>query len=58
MRLLTDNPIISLLKITATQNEAALIYHSVRGLYFLAVIFAATALLSLILNILQRHYLC
>ena len=28
-------------KTTATQNEVALSYHSVRGLYFLAVIFAA-----------------
>ena len=27
---------------TATQNEVALTYHSVRGLHFLAVVFAAT----------------
>ena len=31
-----------LTKITAAQNEVALSYHKVRGLYFLAVIFAAT----------------
>ena len=29
-------------KITATQNEVTLSYYEVRGLYFLAVIFAAT----------------
>ena len=29
-------------KIIAMQNEGALSYHGVRGLYFLAVIFAAT----------------
>ena len=29
-------------KTTAAQNEVALSYHKVRGLYFLAVIFAAT----------------
>ena len=29
-------------KITAAENEATLTYHKVRGLYFLAVIFAAT----------------
>ena len=29
-------------KITATQNEVALNYCNMRGLYFLAVIFAAT----------------
>ena len=31
-----------LTKITATQNEDAISYHTVRGLYFLAVVFAAT----------------
>ena len=31
-----------LTKITAAQNEVALSYHKVRGLCFLAVIFAAT----------------
>ena len=31
-----------LTKITAAQNEAALSYHSVRRLYFLAVAFTAT----------------
>ena len=29
-------------KITASQNEDALSYHRVRGLYFLAVVFVAT----------------
>ena len=33
---------ILLIKTTAAQNEVALTYHRVRGLYFLAVIFAAT----------------
>ena len=31
-----------LTKITAAQSEVKLIYHRVRGLYFLTVIFAAT----------------
>ena len=35
-----NHPIL-LTKITAAQNEAALSYDKVRGLYFLAVIFAA-----------------
>ena len=30
------------MKITVAQNEAALSYHKVRGLYFVAFIFAAT----------------
>ena len=34
--------IILLTKITAAQNEGALSYHRVRGLYFMAVVFAAT----------------
>ena len=33
---------ILLTKITAVQTEAALSYHRVRGLYFPAIIFAAT----------------
>ena len=33
---------ILLTKITAAQNEVALSYHRVRGLYFLAVVFSAT----------------
>ena len=33
---------ILLTKTTAVQNEVALSYHKVRGLYFLAVVFAAT----------------
>ena len=33
---------ILLTKTTAAQNEDALSYHSVRGLYFLAVVFVAT----------------
>ena len=32
---------ILLTKTTAARNEVALIYHKVRGLYFLAVVFAA-----------------
>ena len=35
-----------LTKITAAQNEVALSYHSVRGLYFLAAVFAATTVLA------------
>ena len=38
-----------LAKITATQNVVALSYHRVRGLYFLAVIFAATIVLIIAL---------
>ena len=34
--------IIVLTKTTAAQNEVALSYHRVRGLYFLAVVFGAT----------------
>ena len=37
---------IPLTKTTAAQNEVALIYHSVRGLYFLAVVFVATIICS------------
>ena len=33
---------ILLTKITDAQNEVALSYHRVRGLYFVAIIFAAT----------------
>ena len=36
-----------LTKITATQNEVALSYHRMRGLHFLAVIFAATIVLKI-----------
>ena len=39
--------IILLTKITAAQNEDVFSYHSVRGLCFLAVIFAATIIVSL-----------
>ena len=35
-----------LTKITAARNEVALSYHVVRGLYFLAVIFAAIIVLT------------
>ena len=31
-----------LAKTTAAQNEASLSYHKVRGLFFLAIVFAAT----------------
>ena len=34
--------IILLTKTTTAQNEVALSYHPVRGLYFMAVIFATT----------------
>ena len=37
-------------KITAAQNEVTLSYHKVRGLYFLAVIFAATIVVAIVLN--------
>ena len=36
------NVYIPFIKITAAQNEVTLSYHRVRGLYFLAVIFATT----------------
>ena len=35
---------ILLRKTTAAQNEVALSYHKVRGLYFLAVVFEATVI--------------
>ena len=38
--------IILLTKTTAAQNEVALSYYRMRGLYFLTVIFAATILLK------------
>ena len=34
-----------LTKTTAAQNEAALIYRSVHGLYFLAVVFVSTIII-------------
>ena len=37
-------PSIFLTKTTAAKNEVALSYHTLRGLYFLAVIFASTIL--------------
>ena len=37
-----NNGIILLTKTTAAQNEVALSYHKVRGLYIPAVVFAAT----------------
>ena len=37
-----------LTKITASQNEVALSYHRVRGLYLLAVIFVATLAINVI----------
>ena len=43
-------------KITAAQNEDALSYHKVRGLYILAVIFAVT-IISLIMIYLKKYYL-
>ena len=38
---------ILLTKITAVQNEVALSYHIVRGIYFLAVISAATLVIHM-----------
>ena len=38
----SNTSIILLTKANATQNEVALSYHRVRGLHFLAVVFAAT----------------
>ena len=38
-----------LAKTTAAQNEVALSYHRVRGLYFLTVVFAATILQLIII---------
>ena len=38
---------IHLTKTTAAQNEVALSYHSVRGLYFLAVVFVTNILRSI-----------
>ena len=36
---------IPLTKTTAAQNEVAISYHRVRGLYFLAVVFVATIII-------------
>ena len=44
---------ILLTKITATQNEVELSYHTVCGLYFLAVVFAVTILFMQIFLIVQ-----
>ena len=41
---------ILLTKTTAAQNEAALSYHRVRGLHFLAVIIFATTILPISLH--------
>ena len=41
---------IFLTNITAAENEVALSYHRVRGLYFLAVVFVAT-----IVSLLHGH---
>ena len=48
---------ILLTKITAAQNEVALRYHRVRGLYFLAVIFATTIVVITILICLNTSIL-
>ena len=45
---------ILLTKITAAQKEAALSYNKVRGLYFLAVIFALTIELDISMNFILR----
>ena len=47
---------ILLIKITATQEEVALSYHRVRGLYFLAVVFAATVCVPITTNIYTIRY--
>ena len=44
--LLSSDTVRLLTETTAVQNGVALSYHSVRGLYFLAVVFAATIILS------------
>ena len=41
----SDTPYILLAKIIAAKNEVALSYHRVRGIYVLAVVFAATIVL-------------
>ena len=46
LRVRFDIYITLLTKTTAAQNEVALIYYRMRGLYFVAVIFAATILLK------------
>ena len=43
-----------LTKITVVQNEVALSYHKVRGLYFLTVIFAATVVALLKGNVILQ----
>ena len=45
---------IFLTKTTAAQNEVALSHHRVRGLYFLAVVFAATMAYALLLLAMPR----
>ena len=45
-----------LIKITATQEEAALSYHRVHGLYFRAVVFAATVCVPIATNIYTIRY--
>ena len=50
--------IILLTKTTAAQNEDALSYHRMRGLYFLATVFVATILTKQIENIdIINHYI-
>ena len=47
-----------LTKTTAAQNEGALSYHSVRGLYFQAVVFVATIAAKLIRTLFVFGELC
>ena len=42
--------IIVVAKTTAAQNEVALTYHKVRGLYFLAVVFAASIIQNVLIS--------
>ena len=50
---------ILLTKTTAAQNEVVLGYHRVRGLYFLAVIFAATmVIIEIKLNYIHITFVC
>ena len=44
-----------LIKTTAARNEVALSYHRVRGLYFLAVVFAATIYIYVSINASMDH---
>ena len=46
-----------LIKTTAAQKEVALSYPSVRGLYFLALVFATTIIVLLIDSLMDIYYI-